>query len=67
MEYGTADPSAFPKPARSRSRSEDLDLCIACAKALQVRGDVVAGEVSDVREPPAGANGKITTEGDESK
>ena len=22
---------------------EDLDLCIACAKALQVRGDVVAG------------------------
>lgn len=43
---------------------EDLDLCIACAKALQVRGDVVAGETSDAREPPAGANGKITTEGD---
>ena len=25
---------------------EDLDLCIACGKALQVRGDVVAGEGS---------------------
>ena len=46
---------------------EDLDLCIACAKALQVRGDVVAGEVSDARESPAGVNGKITTEGDETK
>lgn len=46
---------------------EDLDLCIACAKALQVRGDVVAGEISDAREPPAGVNGKITTEGDETK
>ena len=43
---------------------EDLDLCIACAKALQVRGRIVAGETSDAREPPAGADGKITTEGD---
>ena len=25
---------------------EDLDLCAACAKALQVRGDVVAGNAS---------------------
>ena len=43
---------------------EDLDLCIACAKALRVRGRIVAGETSDAREPPAGADGKITTEGD---
>ena len=25
---------------------EDLDMCIACAKTLQVRGDIVAGECS---------------------
>ena len=43
---------------------EDLDLCIACAKALRVRGRIVAGETSDAREPPAGADRKITTEGD---
>lgn len=44
---------------------EDLDLCIACAKALQVRGDVVAGETSSPREFPAEAAGRISTEGDE--
>ena len=31
---------------------EDLDLCIACAKALQVRGDVVAGEASSLPNQP---------------
>lgn len=44
---------------------EDLDLCIACAKALQVRGDVVAGETSSPREFPAESAGRISTEGDE--
>ena len=44
---------------------EDLDLCTACAKALQVRGDVVAGEVSDPRRAPAESTGRISTEGDE--
>ena len=44
---------------------EDLDLCTACAKALQVRGDVVAGEVSDPRRAPAESAGRISTEGDE--
>lgn len=44
---------------------EDLDLCIACANKLRVRGRIVAGETSDAREPPAGADRKITTEGDE--
>lgn len=39
---------------------EDLDLCIACAKALQVRGDVVAGEVSDPRRAPAESAGSIS-------
>ena len=39
---------------------EDLDLCIACAKALQVRGDVVAGEVSDPRRVPAESTGRIS-------
>lgn len=39
---------------------EDLDLCIACAKALQVRGDVVAGEVSDLRRAPAESAGRIS-------
>ena len=39
---------------------EDLDLCIACAKALQVRGDVVAGEVSDPRRAPAESSGRIS-------
>ena len=43
---------------------EDLDLCIACAKALQVRGDVVAGEASSPREFPAESAGRISTEGD---
>ena len=43
---------------------EDLDLCIACANKLRVRGRIVAGETSDAREPPAGADRKITTEGD---
>lgn len=43
---------------------EDLDLCTACANKLRVRGRIVAGETSDAREPPAGADGKITTEGD---
>ena len=44
---------------------EDLDLCTACAEALQVRGDVVAGETSSPREFPAESTGRITTEGDE--
>ena len=39
---------------------EDLDLCIACAKALQVRGDVAAGEVSDPRRAPAESAGSIS-------
>lgn len=39
---------------------EDLDLCIACAKALRVRGDVVAGEVSDPRRAPAESAGRIS-------
>ena len=39
---------------------EDLDLCIACAKALQVRSDVVAGEVSDPRRVPAESTGRIS-------
>ena len=39
---------------------EDLDLCIACAKALQVRGDVVAGEDSDPRRAPAESAGRIS-------
>ena len=39
---------------------EDLDLCIACAKALQVRGDVVAGEVFDPRRAPAESAGRIS-------
>lgn len=43
---------------------EDLDLCIACAKALQVRGDVVAGETSSPREFPAESAGRISTEED---
>ena len=44
---------------------EDLDLCTACAKALQVRGDVVAGETSSPREFSAESAGRISTEGDE--
>ena len=44
---------------------EDLDLCAACAKALQVRGNIVAGEASSPREFPAEAAGRISTEGDE--
>ena len=44
---------------------EDLDLCTACAEALQVRGDVVAGEASSPREFPAESAGRISTEGDE--
>lgn len=43
---------------------EDLDLCTACAEALQVRGDVVAGETSSPREFPAEAAGRISTEED---
>ena len=39
---------------------EDLDLCIACAKAVRVRGDVVAGEVSDPRRAPAESAGRIS-------
>ena len=39
---------------------EDLDLCIACAKALQVRGDVVAGGASDPRRAPAESAGRIS-------
>ena len=43
---------------------EDLDLCAACAKALQVRGDIVAGETSSPREFPAESAGRISTEED---
>ena len=43
---------------------EDLDLCTACAKALQVRGDVVAGETSSPQEFPAGSAGRISTDRD---
>ena len=39
---------------------EDLDLCAACAKALQVRGDVVAGGGSDPRRAPAESAGSIS-------
>ena len=46
---------------------EDLDLCTACAEALQVRGDVVAGEASSLREFPAESAERISTEGDETK
>ena len=44
---------------------EDLDLCTACAKALQVRGDVVAGETSSSRELPAESAGRISAGEDE--
>ena len=44
---------------------EDLDLCIACAKTLQVRGNVVAGETSSSREFPAESAGRISAEKDE--
>ena len=43
---------------------EDLDLCTACAEALQVRGDIVAGEASSPREFPAGSAGRTSTEED---
>ena len=43
---------------------EDLDLCIACAKTLQVRGDVVAEEASFPQELPAEPAETIATEGD---
>ena len=43
---------------------EDLDLCAACAKALQVRGNIVAGEASSPREFPAESAGRISTEED---
>lgn len=41
---------------------EDLDMCIACAKTLQVRGDIVAGEAFAPRELTAGPIGKASTE-----
>ena len=41
---------------------EDLDMCTACAKTLQVRGDIVAGEAFAPRELPAGPIGKASTE-----
>lgn len=43
---------------------EDLDLCIACAKTLQVRGNVVAEEASFPQELPAEPAETIATEGD---
>ena len=46
---------------------EDLDLCTACAEALQVRGDVVAGETSSPREFPAEAANNNSTKGDDAK
>lgn len=46
---------------------EDLDLCTACAEALQVRGDVVAGEASSPREFPAEAANNNSTKGDDAK
>lgn len=41
---------------------EDLDMCIACAKTLQVRGDIVAGEAFAPHELPARPIGKASTE-----
>ena len=43
---------------------EDLDLCTACAEALQVRGSVVAGDASAAQKRSAQAAGKNSTEGD---
>lgn len=43
---------------------EDLDLCIACAKTLQVRGNVVAEEAAFPQELPAEPAETIATEGD---
>ena len=43
---------------------EDLDLCTACAEALQVRGSVVAGDVSAAQKRSAQAAGKNSIEGD---
>lgn len=43
---------------------EELDLCAACAKALQVRGSVVAGDASAAQKRSAQAAGKNATEGD---
>ncbi len=42
---------------------EDLDMCIACAKTLQVRSDILGREkLSAPRELPAGPIGKASTE-----
>ena len=43
---------------------EDLDLCTACAEALQMRGSVVAGESSAAQKRSAQAAGKNSIEGD---
>ena len=43
---------------------EDLDLCTACAEALQMRGSVVAGDTSAAQKRSAQAAGKNSTEGD---
>ena len=43
---------------------EDLDLCTACAEALQMRGSVVAGDASAAQKRSAQAAGKNSTEGD---
>ena len=44
---------------------EDLDLCIACAKALQVRGDVVAGRSPTHGEHPPNQPEEFQRIGDE--
>ena len=43
---------------------EDLDLCTACAEALQMCGSVVAGESSAAQKRSAQAAGKNSIEGD---
>ena len=43
---------------------EDLDLCTACAEALQMHGSVVAGDVSAAQKRSAQAAGKNSIEGD---
>lgn len=43
---------------------EDLDLCTACTEALQMRGSVVAGDVSAAQKRSAQAAGKNSIEGD---
>ena len=46
---------------------EDLDLCTACAEALQVRGDIVAGNVSSSQKNHPETPYDDSTEGDDAK